>query len=84
MGYGYPGTMRKQWNKCTMTEINLKNEKMKKLKCPLCKSGNVTDVSQYENNGIFGSGRKSWKISDFWKCEDCGIIFSPILKNKKP
>jgi len=49
--------------------------------CPLCLSEDISDISKYESNGIFGPGYATWKISDFRCCNNCGIIFKPTQKN---
>ena len=48
--------------------------------CPNCKSENVSDKSIRANNGILGSGFKSWIIKVQYCCNDCGVIFKPIIK----
>jgi predicted Zn-ribbon and HTH transcriptional regulator len=50
----------------------------KKMRCPVCKSGNIADNSTYKNNGVLGPGRRSWKTNDSRICNDCGVIFKPV------
>ena len=82
-----------------MIDFNLENEKQCAIpvviiRCPVCKSENIADISTYESNGIYGYGSKSWKTSDIygygsrsWKtsdmrsCNDCGVIFKPVKGN---
>ena len=51
------------------------------IRCPLCKSENIKDNSTTANNGVFGSGYSSWKVTDSRNCEDCGMIFKPVQGN---
>ena len=51
------------------------------IRCPVCKSENIADISTYQSNGICGHGSRSWKTSDMRSCNDCGIIFKPVKGN---
>ena len=51
------------------------------IKCPLCKSNNISDNSTYSNNGICGPSYHSYKTSDSRCCNECGIIFKPVKGN---
>ena len=51
------------------------------IRCPVCKSENIADISTYQSNGIYGHGSRSWKTSDMRSCEDCGVIFKPVKGN---
>lgn len=33
------------------------------IRCPVCKSENIADISTYGSNGIYGHGSRSWKTS---------------------
>ncbi len=63
-----------------MEKESLKKE-TKIIKCPVCKSENISDNSPRTDNGIIGSGFTSWKILDIRCCDDCGIVFKPIKGN---
>lgn len=60
--------------------MSIENQEIK-ICCPVCKSENIDDDSQYDNNGIIGHGSRSWKTSNIRSCNDCGIIFKPIKGN---
>ena len=69
-----------------MIDFNLENEKQCAIpvviiRCPVCKSENIADISTYESNGIYGHGSRSWKTSDMRSCNDCGVIFKPVKGN---
>lgn len=51
------------------------------IRCPVCKSDNIADISTYQSNGIYGHGSRSWKTSDMRSCDDCGVIFKPVKGN---
>ena len=57
-----------------MSDIN-------KIVCPVCKSDKIIDISTYQNNGIYGSGARRWKVSDMRCCENCGVTFKPTIGN---
>ena len=58
-----------------------KEEPKLEIKCPLCKSDNIWDSSTYDNNGIMGPGYSSWKTTNNRCCNDCGIMFIPVIGN---
>lgn len=67
-------------------KFNLENEKQCAIpvviiRCPVCKSENIADISTYQSNGIYGHGCRSWKTSDMRSCDDCGVIFKPVKGN---
>ena len=69
-----------------MIDFNLENEKQCAIpvviiRCPVCKSENIADISTHESNGIYGHGSRSWKTSDMRSCNDCGVIFKPVKGN---
>lgn len=49
--------------------------------CPVCKSENIADASQYENNGIYGPGSRSWRTFDASICNNCGVYFKKVNGN---
>jgi transposase-like protein len=57
------------------------NERINKIKCPICKSTNKHHHKKYQNNGIMGPGAASWITEEYLVCLNCGIHFSD-LKNK--
>ena len=66
--------------------FNLENEEQCAIpvviiRCPVCKSEKITDISTYESNGIYGHGSRSWKTNDMRSCDDCGVIFKPVKGN---
>jgi predicted Zn-ribbon and HTH transcriptional regulator len=67
--------------------FNLENEEQSAIpatviiRCPVCKSENIADISTYQSNGIYGHGSRSWKTSDMRSCKDCGVIFKPVKGN---
>jgi len=61
--------------------MSTKNQEVKEIRCPLCKSKNISDDSKYKSNGILGPGSRSWKTSDTRSCDDCGIVFKPVKGN---
>lgn len=74
-----PLDLRKKW-----IQESSKMENMKKhdiIICPVCKSNNIADDSEYQSNGIIGPGRRSWKTSDIRSCNSCGVIFKPVKGN---
>ena len=57
-------------------------ERIKKIKCPSCKSISKEHVVKSENNGIFGSGYSSWVIDEYFVCNKCGTMFKDLFKIK--
>lgn len=53
-------------------------EKENNIRCPLCKSEDISDDSKYTSNHILGPGHRAWKISNVRSCNVCGIIFKPV------
>ena len=51
------------------------------LKCPVCKSTDIKDVSTYQSNGRLWH-YSSWKTFDARCCNECGVIFKPVKKSK--
>lgn len=51
--------------------------------CPICKSENISDISTYQNNGIYGKGSKQWKVNDLYCCNDCGHVFKITSKQNE-
>ena len=49
--------------------------------CPVCKSARIGDSSIYRNNGVIGPGYHSHKDTDQRTCLDCGVNFTPTIKN---
>jgi uncharacterized protein YbaR (Trm112 family) len=62
---------------------NKEKKRIEKIKCPVCKSTKKTHYVKRENNGIIGSGFNSWIIEEYLICQDCGIHYSDLKKNKK-
>lgn len=83
-GFGYqvvPMTMENK-NKKQVENIDEKlNIPVAIIRCPVCKSEKIADISTYKSNGIYGPGSRSWKTSDMRSCEDCGVIFKPVKGN---
>jgi len=46
-----------------------------KVKCPCCRSENVKEAKLTKDNGIIGSGYRSWVYFSYWVCDDCGVMF---------
>jgi C4-type Zn-finger protein len=58
-------------------------ERIEKIKCPACKSTKKQHYINRENNGIIGPGFNSWITEEYLICQNCGIHYSDLNKNKK-
>ena len=64
-------------------EQKLEEERIKKIKCPVCKSTDKIVHIKSNNNGVMGPGFSSWITDEYLICKDCGIHYSDISKLKK-
>lgn len=62
-------------------DIDIVKEEKEIIKCPVCKSTDISDDSIYENNGIIGHGYSTWKVSNNRSCNNCGVIFKLVKGN---
>lgn len=91
LNYTYEGTERESSidteGSCRNTEVwsFIKGDSFETKKvtagCPVCKSIRVIDSSIYRDNGVIGPGYHSHKETDQRTCLDCGVNFTPTLKN---
>jgi transposase-like protein len=60
-------------------------DRIKKIKCPSCKSTSKNHVVKRNDNGIFGPGYASWIIDEYFVCNKCGTMFKDMekIKNNK-
>jgi hypothetical protein len=57
-------------------------KKKKLLKCPLCKSKNVEKIIVTDSNAAWGNGSRTWEVTSYWLCNNCGIMFQPVNKKE--
>ena len=55
-------------------------DRIKKIKCPSCKSTSKEHIEKRENNGIIGPGYSSWIIDEYFVCKECGTMFKDLNK----
>ena len=48
------------------------------MKCPNCKSENTKHEKITDNNGVCGPGYNSWVITDYYVCQECGVMFKNV------
>ena len=58
------------------------------VKCPLCKSENISDESLYHSNDVLGP-KHAGHITELLVCNECGIYFknietNSVIKSNKP
>jgi protein-arginine kinase activator protein McsA len=65
-------------------ERKAEEDRIKKIKCPSCKSTSKDHIVKRDDNGIFGPGYSSWIIDEYFVCKKCGTMFKDMEKyNKK-
>jgi transposase-like protein len=57
--------------------------RIKKIKCPSCKSTSKNHIVKRNDNGIIGPGYSSWVIDEYFVCNKCGTMFKDMEKIKK-
>lgn len=57
--------------------------RIKKIKCPSCKSVSKNHVVKRNDNGIYGPGYASWIVDEYFVCNKCGTMFKDMEKIKK-
>ena len=57
-------------------------DRIKKIKCPSCKSTSKDHVVKRNDNGIFGPGYSSWIVDEYFVCKKCGTMFKDMEKIK--
>jgi uncharacterized protein YbaR (Trm112 family) len=48
--------------------------------CPVCKTTNVKLEERRNDNGIIGPGFRSWVVNSQYHCQECGVLFKPVVK----
>ena len=61
-------------------EMKEESERISNLCCPLCKSNNKQLHIDYSSNGIYGPGSYSKVNSEYYICNECGILFKDLKK----
>lgn len=65
-------------------KIHKANEdRIKKIKCPSCKSTLKDHIEKRNDNGIIGPGFTSYIIDEYFICTECGTMFKDIEKMKR-
>lgn len=57
--------------------------RIKKIKCPSCKSTSKEHVIKSDSNGIIGPGYRSWIKEEYFVCTKCGTMFKDLEKWQK-
>jgi len=57
--------------------------RVKKIKCPVCKSTSKSFHSKGESNGIFGPGYHYKETDSYYVCQKCGVMYKDLNKPKK-
>ena len=57
--------------------------RIKKIKCPSCKSTSKDHIQKRESNGIIGPGYSSWIVDEYFVCKKCGTMFKDLEKWQK-
>lgn len=50
--------------------------------CPVCRHDVAFVKSQYNSNGIMGSGHSSYITDQYYICEKCGVHFNVVVDAK--
>jgi transposase-like protein len=74
---------RKREQEQKRTEEEEEELRIKKIKCPVCKSTDKILHIKSNNNGVMGPGFSSWITDEYLICKDCGIHYNDISKLKK-
>lgn len=64
-------------------ERKAEEDRIKKIKCPSCKSTSKDHIEKRNDNGIFGPGYSSWIVDEYYVCRKCGTMFKDMEKNNK-
>ena len=57
--------------------------RIKKIKCPSCKSTSKNHIVKRNDNGIIGPGYSSWVIDEYFVCNKCGTMFKDMENMKR-
>jgi hypothetical protein len=57
-------------------------DRIKKIKCPSCKSTSKDHIEKRNDNGIYGPGYSSWIVDEYYVCKKCGTMFKDMEKYK--
>jgi len=63
-------------------EKKAEEDRIKKIKCPSCKSTSKDHIEKRNDNGIFGPGYSSWVVDEYYVCRKCGTMFKDMEKYK--
>jgi len=77
------GKMMREKEEAEMAARKVEEDRIKKIKCPSCKSTNKNHVVKRNDNGIFGPGYASWVVDEYFVCNKCGTMFKDMEKIKK-
>lgn len=80
-----PDWYRKRMEEKTRLEEEARKKeenRIKKIKCPSCKSTSKNHVVKRNDNGIFGPGYSSWVVDEYFVCNKCGTMFKDMEKIK--
>jgi transposase-like protein len=58
-------------------------DRIKKIKCPSCKSTKKEHKVKRSDNGIYGPGFSSWIVDEYYVCQKCGTMFKDLNKIEK-
>lgn len=61
----------------------IEEDRIKKIKCPSCKSTSKDHIEKRNDNGIIGPGYSSWLIDEYFVCKKCGTMFKDMEKMKR-
>jgi transposase-like protein len=64
------------------SEVKKEEKRIKEMTCPSCKSKEKNHYVNRESNGIFGPGRASWLVEEYYICMKCGIHYSDLNKKE--
>ena len=64
-------------------EKKIEEDRIKKIKCPSCKSVSKQHVEKRKDNGIYGPGFSSWIVDEYYVCNKCGTMFKDMVKMKR-
>ena len=56
--------------------------RIRKIKCPSCKSTSKDHIEKRNDNGVCGPGYCSWIIDEYYVCRKCGTMFKDLTKYK--
>jgi hypothetical protein len=74
---------KKEEQKLKAEKRALEEERIRNIKCPVCKSKKKSHFVDRVSNGVYGRGHNSYVKNEYLICENCGVHYSDLKKMKE-